>query len=98
MEKRFWSMSKEEIDAVVERHGLTAWKDKIARDRAAAPQELAQEPNPWAQSSWDVRRQNVVSSLAPQLADRWRSEAGVEPEEAAAAATTATTPPTTRRQ
>lgn len=73
--KRFWEMSKGEVDAWTSLSGLDAWKAKIAEDRAAAPEILARGPNPWAAASLDPRLQNVISQLAPEVARAMRQQA-----------------------
>ena len=72
----FWEMSKQQVDAYVEAHGLAAWRTKIAADRADAPRLLAKGTNPWLPEQLDAKRQNIISSLAPELAARLKAEAG----------------------
>lgn len=79
--KYFWQMSKEEIDDAVEAMGLTAWREKVNRDRARAPSALASAPNPWGQPAWDVRQQNIIASLAPDVAARMQDQVGYTPPE-----------------
>lgn len=81
MDKRFWMMSAGEVQAFIEAKGLDAWKAKLAKDRSAAPAELAEGGNPWAKGREDEHRQKIVSELAPRLAERFRAEARVAGEE-----------------
>jgi len=74
--KRFWEMSKAEIDEWVEARGLAAWKEKVNADRREAPAVMESWPNPWAQSHWDIKRQNIMRNLAPKLAEQRQLEAG----------------------
>lgn len=74
-DKRFWDMSKTEIDDWVEKSGLEAWKEKINSDRGEAPAIMRDWPNPWTKSHWDIKRQNIMRNLAPELAQQRQVEA-----------------------
>lgn len=75
MEKRFWRMKPEEAQAFVDTHGLDHWKEKIAKDRSHAAEELAAMPNPWLKGGIDEQRQRLIDELAPEVAERMRREA-----------------------
>jgi hypothetical protein len=74
-DKRFWEMSKDEIDDWVDSRGLEAWKEKINADRGEAPGIMRAWPNPWVKANWDVKRQNIMRNLAPDLAGLRQREA-----------------------
>ncbi len=74
-DKRFWEMNKEEIDDWVEGRGLEAWKQKINADRSEAPELMRAWPNPWSKAHFDIKRQNIMRSLAPELAQKRKVEA-----------------------
>jgi hypothetical protein len=71
---RFWDMSEQAVQRFIEERGLEAWKRKVAEDRQHTG-ELAAWPNPWLPGRENVRRQNIVASLAPDLAARQQREA-----------------------
>lgn len=75
--RRFWEMSKDDIDDAVEEMGLNAWREKVNTDRAAAPEVLAAGPNPWLTDNLDFKLQNIIQSLAPKVAERMKAEAPV---------------------
>jgi hypothetical protein len=75
MVKRFWDMSEEEVDQAVEKMGMEKWREKIRQDRDHAVEELASGPNPWTQSTYSEKRQRIIESLAPNVAETMRSKA-----------------------
>jgi hypothetical protein len=73
--KRFWDMSEEEVDQAVARMGMEQWRDKVLQDRSHAAEELASGPNPWAEATFSERRQRIIQSLAPEVAEAMRRNA-----------------------
>jgi hypothetical protein len=73
--KRFWDMSEEEVDQAVARMGMEQWRDKVQQDRNHAAEELASGPNPWAEATFSERRQRIIQSLAPEVAEAMRRNA-----------------------
>jgi hypothetical protein len=73
--KRFWDMTEKEVEAAGGNMGVDKWREKVREDRDHAAEELASGPNPWAASTFSEKRQVMIRSLAPEVAETMQRKA-----------------------